>query len=280
MLFHRLQRIPPSLLHDVRRGGSWRSVEVQFGTLQRQKDKRAARGIGQLHQVAKILKRSQWYGQKLLKFGKMSSTCTGYLKKVLNWRTWKNVFWDVLNVQLVQTCFVSTCNWSISHRCIDLIPQKKHKRNLDCKFLEFSMNRPPHAGPGPNLRGKLAARFHQSRHPASIASRWRRRWLLIPILMWAWVDGWIILGQKKKPMVLPYPHEKKTTFHQWVYQCLHLANSEMSCLEKKTMIDDDVNPPISKDGKQFCWLSFISKNLYPFSSYPMKYPPQKMVVYW
>ena len=84
MLFHRLQRIPPSLLHDVRRGGSWRSVEVQFGTLQRQKDKRAARGIGQLHQVAKILKRSQWYGQKLLKFGKMSSTCTGYLKKVLN----------------------------------------------------------------------------------------------------------------------------------------------------------------------------------------------------
>lgn len=81
---------------------------------------------------------------------------------------------------------------------------------------------------------------------------------------WAW---WIIVGQIIPRW--PYPHEN-ATFYQWVYHCLNWRTPKCLVWFKKTCLMMSI-PQSTRITGHFD----LYKNLYPFSSYPMKYPHQK-----
>ena len=108
--------------------------------------------------------------------------------------------------------------------------QHLYKRNEDCRFLEFRKTAGVIGWDGDmltiyGLPLALLVRWYRRVLPSISISKvlgdgcWYQFWC-----NWAW---WIIVGQIIPRW--PYPHEN-ATFYQWVYHCLKLANSEMSCL--------------------------------------------------
>jgi hypothetical protein len=178
----------------VGHGGPWRPQ--RFGTLQRPRDKRAADGVGQLHQVAKKMAKCPPLAQ---------------VKKGLELTNLETLFWGVVLYEPATDQLSDIMLWP---------PVNIYTRGMETAGFLNSETAGVIGWDGDmltiyGLPLALLVRWYRRVLPSISISKvlgdgcWYQFWC-----NWAW---WIIVGQIIPRW--PYPHEN-ATFYQWVYHCL------------------------------------------------------------